>query len=85
MHSGGAGPRLPAPGIRTCTTSTRTDAVHRQARPGTAGRCTGLPERRTSASPPASGGAYVSGARIETSEISTDFSPGGSLVIQTRK
>ena len=33
-HSGGPGPRLPAPGIRSRATSMLADAVHRQTRPG---------------------------------------------------
>ena len=33
-HSGGPGPRLPSPGIRSRATSMLSDAVHRQTRPG---------------------------------------------------
>src|SRR5881392_754388 len=40
MHSGGPGPRLPAPGRRTRATSMRAPAVHRQTRPGLHRLCT---------------------------------------------
>jgi len=46
MALGGAGPRLPAPGIRSRATSMLADAVHRQARPGIRRWCHRISESR---------------------------------------
>ena len=46
---GGAGPRLPAPGIRSRATSMLADAVHRQARPGIRRGAAEVPNPATSA------------------------------------
>src|SRR5688572_8133510 len=48
MALGGAGPRLPAPGIRSRATSMLADAVHRQARPGIRRWCHRISESRHS-------------------------------------